>query len=151
MYSNSSSLPAAAFVLLGLPFANPLAAQDNASSDSEGARALEEIVVTARRRDENLQDSPVAVTALSNRYLEQIGAKTFQDFTSSVPSLSYVGNNAPENKIVLRGVSTGVVTRDEGSVIGLYIDDVPVGSRRFNPDLRLYDVDRVEVLSPDVA
>ena len=43
-------------------------------------------------------------------------------------------------------MSTGVVTRDEGSVIGLYVDDVPVGSRRFNPDLRLYDIERVEVL-----
>ena len=146
MYTNPVSVLAAALVLIGLLFSNPLAAQENTSSNSESIMALEEIVVTARRRDENLQDSPTTVTALSNRYLDQIGAKTFQDFTSSVPSLSYVGNNAPENKIVLRGVSTGVVTRDEGSVIGLYIDDVPVGSRRFNPDLRLYDVDRVEVL-----
>ena len=107
---------------------------------------IEEVLVTARRREEGLQESPVPVSALSGQRLDQMGARTFQDFAIAVPSLSFVGNNSPENKIVLRGVSTGVVTRDEGSVIGLYVDDMPVGSRRFNPDLRLYDIERVEVL-----
>ena len=115
-------------------------------SKTEGARVLEEIEVTARRRQESLQDAPVAVTALSQEYLENIGARSFADFATSVPGLSYVGNNSPENKIVLRGVSTGVASRDEGAVIGMYFDDVPVGSRRFNPDLRLFDIERIEVL-----
>lgn len=119
--------------------------QDEPTSPS-ATGILEEIVVTARRREESLQDAPVAVTAFSQRFLEQFGARTFEDFAMSVPGLSFVGNNSPENKIVLRGVSTGVVTRDEGAVVGLYIDDVPVGSRRFNPNLRLYDIERVEVL-----
>ncbi len=120
--------------------------ENGRSAPPTSVTVLEEIVVTARRREEGLQDSPVAVTALSQRYLAQTGARTFEDFAVSVPGLSFVGNNSPENKIVLRGVSTGVITRDEGSVIGLYIDDVPVGSRRFNPDLRLYDIERIEVL-----
>ena len=124
----------------------PALGEDDNRTESMQAPVLEEIVVTARRRAENLQQSPVAVTALSQRYLEQTGARTFEDYAVSVPGLSFVGNNSPENKIVLRGVSTGVVTRDEGSVIGLYIDDVPVGSRRFNPNLRLYDIERIEVL-----
>ena len=124
----------------------PALGEDDNRTESAQAPVLEEIVVTARRRAENLQQSPVAVTALSQRYLEQTGARTFEDYAVSVPGLSFVGNNSPENKIVLRGVSTGVVTRDEGSVIGLYIDDVPVGSRRFNPNLRLYDIERIEVL-----
>lgn len=138
---------ATAVVYVSLLFgASKVAAQTISSSEASQSGALEEIVVTARRREENLQKSPVAVTALSEQFLQQTGARTFQDFAASVPSLSFVGNNAPENKIVMRGVSTGVVTRDEGSVIGLYIDDVPVGSRRFNPDLRLYDIGRIEVL-----
>ena len=116
------------------------------ATGNEAADRLEEVVVTARRRQEVLQDTPVSVTALSSRHLAQTGARDFEDFAVTVPGLSYVGNNSPENKIVLRGVSTGVASRDEGSVLGLYIDDVPVGSRRFNPDLRLYDVERIEVL-----
>ena len=127
--------------LCGFAMAQPA----NPSEESD-TLVLEEVVVTARRREEGLQESPNAVTALSERFLNQIGATTFEDFAINVPSLSYVGNNAPENKIVLRGVSTGVASRDEGSVIGLYFDDVPVGSQRFNPDLRLYDIERVEVL-----
>lgn len=121
-------------------------AQQDEPQQPSATGILEEIIVTARRREESLQDTPVAVTAFSQRFLDQMGARAFEDFAMSVPGLSFVGNNSPENKIVLRGVSTGVVTRDEGSVVGLYIDDVPVGSRRFNPDLRLYDVERVEVL-----
>ena len=121
-------------------------AQTEKLSEAEGAMVLEEIEVTARRRQESLQDAPVAVTALSQEYLENIGARSFADFATSVPGLSYVGNNSPENKIVLRGVSTGVASRDEGAVIGMYFDDVPVGSRRFNPDLRLFDIERIEVL-----
>ena len=134
------------FPVLALGLCGPLTVLASESDESAQTPVLEEIVVTARRRAENLQYSPVAVTALSQRQLEQTGARTFEDYALSVPGLSFVGNNSPENKIVLRGVSTGVVTRDEGSVIGLYIDDVPVGSRRFNPNLRLYDIERIEVL-----
>ncbi len=107
---------------------------------------LEEIVVTARRRAENLQEAAVTVTALSQQHIESSGFNSFEDYAMTVPGLSFVGNGSPENKIVLRGVSTGVASRDEGSVVGVYIDDVPVGSRRFNPDLRLYDVERIEIL-----
>ena len=138
----------AAALIISLYFASTciIHAQTQAGSGAEAALVLEEIEVTARRRTEALQDAPVAVTALSQEYLENIGARSFADFATSVPGLSYVGNNSPENKIVLRGVSTGVASRDEGAVIGMYFDDVPVGSRRFSPDLRLFDVGRIEVL-----
>ena len=134
------------YPLLIVTLAGARMAQGGDSADSLAQPALEEILVTARRREEDVQLSPVSVTALSERYLQQTGARSLVDYAASVPGLSFVGNTSPENKIVLRGVSTGVVTRDEGSVVGLYIDDVPVGSRRFNPDLRLYDIERIEVL-----
>ena len=134
-------------MLLAIPvFCATAAHGEDAEAAESASLAIEEVLVTARRREEGLQEAPVSVSALSGDRLDQMGARTFQDFALAVPSLSFVGNNSPENKIVLRGVSTGVVTRDEGSVIGLYVDDVPVGSRRFNPDLRLYDIERVEVL-----
>ena len=118
----------------------------SAANSAQPPSVLEEIVVTARRRAENLQEAPVTVTALSQQHLENSGFSAFEDYAMTVPGLSFVGNNSPENKIVLRGVSTGVASRDEGAVVGVYIDDVPVGSRRFNPDLRLYDVERIEIL-----
>lgn len=126
-------------------FGAPAYAQDDSAPEIKPER-LDEIIVTARRREESVQDTPVTVTGLSQEYLENTGARTFEDFANTVPGLSFVGNGSPENKIVLRGVSTGVASRDEGAVIGLYIDDVPISSRRFNPDLRLYDLERIEVL-----
>ncbi len=118
----------------------------DAVAASDKTIVLEEIIVTARHREENLQNSPVSVTAFSEEYLQQTRARTLEDFAVSVPGMSFVGNNSPENIIVVRGVSTGVVSRDEGSVAGLYIGDVPVNSNRYNPDLRLYDIERIEVL-----
>ena len=72
-------------------------------------------------------------------------ARTFQDYAIAAASPSFVGDNSAENKIVLRGVLTGVVTRDGGSVVGLYVEHVPVG-RRFDLDLWRYDIEGVEVL-----
>ena len=141
------ALPWLTAACLFLPYvAFAQSSQERASVNSSAEQVIEEVVVTARRREESLQESPVSVSALSERFLQENGIRSFEEFAASVPGLSFVGNGSPENKIVIRGVSTGVVTRSEGAVVGLYIDDVPVGSRRFNPNPRLYDIDRVEVL-----
>jgi outer membrane receptor protein involved in Fe transport len=116
-----------------------------AASDGDSSRALEEIVVTAQKRAERLQDVPLSITALSAVQLERLGADEFVDYARTVPGLSFIDRGPGRNKITIRGVSTGVDQNNQ-SPVGIYFDDTPVSMPSNEPDLRLFDVERVEVL-----
>jgi len=101
-----------------------LAAPVSAQAPDEGV-GLEEIVVTARKREENLQDVPIAVTALSAETLQREGVKDVQDITARDPSLSFdKGIAAYDTRIVIRGLSP---TRGRPNVATL-IDGIDVSS-----------------------
>jgi iron complex outermembrane recepter protein len=105
---------------------------------------LEEVLVTATKRgNENLQTVPIAITAQSQATLEAKGAQDFEDFARSVPSLSFVDSGPAFKTYVIRGINstgTGVAT------VGQYVDDILITGDLRQPDLRLFDVQRVEVL-----
>jgi outer membrane receptor protein involved in Fe transport len=105
---------------------------------------LQEIVVTATKRDEALQNVPIAITALTSEALQNLGAVNFEDFARTVPGVDFANLGAGQNRVTIRGISTfsGV------SVIGIYLDDSPIASpiNYSQPSLSLYDLDRIEVL-----
>ena len=108
---------------------------------------LEEIVVTAERRSERLQDVPVAVTALSAGDLTDLGVRQAGDIAASVPNLLLNLPYGPEAQptFTLRGVTTQDYSQNQSSPIAMYVDEVykPVGSVQA---LQTFDLDRVEVL-----
>lgn len=111
---------------------------------------LEEIVVTAQKREERLKDVPQSVTALSADELTRVLALQFRDYADTVPGLAYNTTGAGYTQIVLRGVTTGYET---GATVAMYVDEVPYGgvspganSPRQTLDAGLFDLDRVEVL-----
>lgn len=110
----------------------------------DGDAGLEEVLVTATKRgNENLQTVPIAITAQSQATLEAKGAQDFEDFARSVPSLSFVDSGPAFKTYVIRGINstgTGVAT------VGQYVDDILITGDLRQPDLRLFDVQRVEVL-----
>jgi iron complex outermembrane recepter protein len=118
----------------------------SASSDA----TLTEIIVTATRRSESIQNVPGQVTALTASALDQMNARQFADFAAFVPGLSYSNNGPQSNLIVIRGITTG---SQLSSAIGLYFDDVPLGaSTSFGLgyqalNVNLFDMNRVEVLN----
>jgi iron complex outermembrane receptor protein len=128
-------------VCLGLPA--------NAQAPDAGA-VLDEIVVTARKREENLQDVPIAVTALSAETLRREGVKDVQDITARDPSLSFdKGIAAYDTRIVIRGLSPtrgrpNVATLVDGIDVSSEAVGVAGGSLLINP--RLVDIARVEVV-----
>ena len=76
------------------------------SSASEESLALDEVVVTARKREENLQDVPIAVTAISAGTLQREGVRDVEDIVGRDPSLSFDLGIAPyDTRIVIRGLS----------------------------------------------
>jgi len=108
---------------------------------------LDEIVVTAQRRTERLQDVPVAVTALSASDLTDRGVRQAADIAASVPNLLLNLPYGPEAQptFTLRGVTTQDYSQNQSSPIAMYVDEVykAVGSVQA---LQTYDLDRVEVL-----
>jgi outer membrane receptor protein involved in Fe transport len=106
---------------LSFPMASAAAA-DESSTESSGT--LDEVVVTARKQSERLQDVPLSVTALTAETLENSGALTIQDIGREVPGLNVVSVAPGQNQLIIRGVSSagGVPT------VGYYIDDTPIES-----------------------
>ena len=107
---------------------------------------LEEIVVTATKRSESLQDVGVSVAAFSGEALERLGLKNSDEILLQVPNLEIIANAGATNaNIFLRGIgSAGIAFNIQGGV-GLYADEVALNSPVVNI-LQTYDLERVEVL-----
>ena len=147
---------AVAGALLGALFAAPAPAL--AQSADKGAVAgggLDEIVVTATRRKERLQDVPISISAFSQEKLDAQGLKNIDEVTRLAPGVTFSRNgmgssanyNDETSDINIRGVDSTAGT----STTGIYIDDTPVQSRHIgfgsvNTFPALFDLDRVEVL-----
>jgi outer membrane receptor protein involved in Fe transport len=106
---------------------------------------LQEVVVTATRREENLSKVPISVTALTEEALDARGIKDFSEVARFTPGVNF--DNSGTNNISIRGISG---TGGAGTT-GIYIDDTPIQLRAlaFNPDEALpksFDLDRIEVL-----
>jgi iron complex outermembrane receptor protein len=129
-----------ATVLAALP-----AAAQEAPPGTDQASTLDEVVVTARRREERLQDVPVAVTALSSESLENLQASDIGALEGAVPNLTLHEGDAANAVVYLRGVGQvdSLAFADPG--VGVYVDDVYLG-RAQGAFLSVYDVDRIEVL-----
>lgn len=107
------------------------------------AAQLEEIVVTAQKRTESLQDVPISITTLDGQKIEQAGINNLEDLTGFVPNLM-LSETAVSTSIILRGVGPGANQSFEQSV-GLYVDGIHLGKGR-QTRTGLFDLERVEVL-----
>lgn len=104
---------------------------------------LEEVLVTATRRQASVQEIPISVTALSAKTLAANGHDDFMDFAKTVPSLDYAQLGAGLSRASIRGISSIVGE----ALVGYYIDDAPITADQWGqPDTKVFDVDRVEVL-----
>jgi iron complex outermembrane recepter protein len=120
-------------------------ANEASSEPAPGAGALEEIVVTATRREESISKVPISITAMSQDMIDQKGIKDFQDIVRFTPGVSI--DTSGTNAISIRGISSS----GGAGTTGIYIDDTPIQMRAlgFNPDDTLpktFDLDRVEIL-----
>jgi iron complex outermembrane recepter protein len=104
-----------------------------------------EIVVTAGKREQNIQDVAGAVTALGGEALAKSGAVDISDFVSQAPGLAFTRRGPSQNRLSIRGLTSFSGTDSEFPMVGLYIDEVPI-SDSVAPDAGLIDLERVEVL-----
>ena len=136
---------AAAAAMLSMPAAQ--AQQASPVMAPAAAGSLEEVLVTARRREESMQDVPIAVSAFSADELRMLQAEDLAGLQGSVPNLNLVQGRGSANSanIYIRGIGQpdALQTFDPG--VGVYLDDVFV-ARIQGALFNLYDVQRVEVL-----
>lgn len=135
---------AVASILAATPYSAVIAA------DETRATALQEVLVTARKREESLQDTPVTVTAMSGDTLREQGAVDLRSIANATPNMqfSYGGNGSGGGnfaQIFIRGVGQPdfIITKDPG--VGVYVDGVYL-ARAPGSVLELLDVERIEVL-----
>lgn len=111
---------------------------------------LEEIVVTAQKREERLIEVPQSVSVMMADDLEKLSATQFKDFANTIPGLNFTTSGPGATQISMRGVTAGA---DINQTVAVYVDEVPYGSStsfgrsgRYTPDGSLFDLERIEIL-----
>ena len=124
-----------------------VAAEANESAEAADVEGTNEIVVTARRRNEILQDVPVAVTAYSGEALEAQGALDITDIGDTTPNVTLEASRATNSTLTafIRGVGQQDPVAGFEQGVGIYLDDVYL-NRPQAAVLDIYDVERIEVL-----
>jgi outer membrane receptor protein involved in Fe transport len=123
------------------------------AADTDTGSGIEEIVVTAQRRSESLQNVPITIQAITGEQLKELGVVTFDDLLRYTPNVTYSGNGAGgTGNIFMRGLSSGGSGNQSQSTtapfpnVALYLDDQSMQFPARNNDVYLVDMERVEVL-----
>ena len=127
---------------------NPAADGNGVQSD---AAQVADIVVTAQKRSERLQDVPASITVLTATDLTKQGVVRFEDYAARVPGLTFTSTRTGQTQVTLRGITTGAT--QSASATAYYVDEAPIGSvnaytggSRSTPDLDPSDLAQIEVL-----
>jgi iron complex outermembrane receptor protein len=116
----------------------------NASSDT----TLEEVLVTARKRTENLQDVPISIDVFTAKDLQNLAISQFEDYATLTPSISFISAGPGTQTLVMRGVSDGSNPKYSNTASTAFlVDDMSMNYYGSIPDLHLYDIERIEVLN----
>ena len=114
---------------------------------------MDEITVTAQKREQSLQDVPVSITALDAQTLIDIGVTNFDDYVRQVPTLTAAGRGPGNTTYYIRGMATRSITLSAVEAVGnspnvaLYLDEQPIQTIGRNLDVYVTDMERIEVLA----
>ena len=123
---------------------NPMARADIPASSPQSSDFLAEIVVTAQKREEKLQDVPVAITVVGGQQLADQHVYTVADLARTTPALEMIqAFGGPGGGGQIRGIGTNAFTRSAEGAVGIVVDGVPQGNANSN---NIFDMQQVEVL-----
>lgn len=115
------------------------------SAPEEAISSNDEIVVTARKREESLQDVPISVQAFGSEALENSGIKDISEIAYRVPGLKLSAERAVDTELFIRGIGSDTQGAAADSAFGIFVDGVYM-SRSSGALVDLFDLERVEVL-----
>ena len=147
------SLRRSAFIgaasLVALAASTPALAQDEPAPVTQEEEDEQNVIVTATLREQNLIDIPFSINAQTEEDIRRSGASTIEDLSRNVAGLAIQNLGPGQSQVSVRGVSAGQIVRDQPGVkeqVGVYIDNTVTSLSLFNPDLDLFDLNRVETL-----
>jgi len=135
------------FVILLCSLVSP--AVVTAQQAEQAAGALQEVIVTAEKRTERLQDVPFSVSATSQDQIRNLSAQDLVGLSRNIASFIVADLGPGQSQMAIRGISSGQVIRDQPGLkeqVGVYLDESPISVALFTPDLELVDLERFEVL-----
>jgi outer membrane receptor protein involved in Fe transport/tetratricopeptide (TPR) repeat protein len=112
--------------------------------------SLADVVVTARRRTENVEEVPQNIDVLTAQNIKDLDVVRLDDVVALSPSVSFISSGPGAQRLTIRGASDGSSPNfgsSNESTVGYLVDDLPLDHYGHNPDLHLYDIERVEVLN----
>ena len=115
---------------------------------NEAQAQIEEVLVTATRRAESVQDIPMSVSVLGETQLEDLNINDMEDYVMMLPNVSFITLGPSSGDIYIRGISSGGESQlGANPSVAVYLDDQPVTAvgQYLNP--HIYDVNRIEVLA----
>src|SRR5882724_11816905 len=135
-----------------LGYVHPAAAAAAADAETVPDSSIQEIVVTAQRRSENMQDVPIQIQALTAETLTQLNVTTFDDYIKYLPNVTSANNGPGQNEVFMRGLSAGSQPSQGSASTGLwpnvaiYLDNQSGQLPNRNLDIYAADLNRIEVL-----
>ena len=147
---HQGALPALAALLITLGLASPAAHAQTSGTAATDESSLQEVVVTANKRAEDVKEVPVSIGVVDGQEIVDLHIDDYEDIARIVPGVSFAAhNNGPngpgQDNITIRGVSSTV----GNPTVGTYIDEVPIitiTGYEGDAEPRLIDIDRIEVL-----
>jgi iron complex outermembrane recepter protein len=133
-YHLRASVPALCLLIYAVPVIG--------AEGAVASRAIEEVIVTAQRTAESIQDVPIAVTALTGDMLEERGVLTSSDLQMNAPSVTFTPTNFGDYSFSIRGIGNLVIGGESG--VSTHINEIPVASQL--QAVEFYDMERVEIL-----
>ena len=121
-------------------------AQVAAQEVEDDRNVIEEVVVTATKREADMQDVAQSITAFTTDDLERLGARDMKEYVDALPSVTLVNSMPGRNSVVFRGVSTGSSEYRTDSMTAVYLDEQPLTTNSQQVDPWLVDIERVEAL-----
>ncbi len=110
---------------------------------------IEEIIVTATKREQSIQDIPFSINAQTAVDIQRTGATDLEGLSRNIAGLTVQNLGPGQSQVAIRGVSAGQIVRDQPGVkeqVGVYFDESVISLSLFTPDFDLYDLNRVETL-----
>jgi iron complex outermembrane recepter protein len=146
MMNVSANLSRGAALLLG---STMLCTSGAAFAQDAGINDDRDIVVTASKREQNLQDVPLAITAIGTERLDELQVKEFQDVVKFLPSVTIQTLAPGFSQVYFRGVASGENANHSASLptVGTYLDEMPITTIQGALDIHAYDLARVEALA----
>ena len=138
-------------LMIALLGSSMLAAPGSAQTERTAVTetSLGDIVVTAQRREESLQNVPISIQALGTQKLDQLNVTNFNDYTKLLPSVSFQTSSPGNTTVYFRGVASGGDGNHSGSLpsVGFYLDEQPITTIGGTLDVHIYDIARIEALA----